>query len=343
MTNTAHISAAQGDPWVTGYCRCTRPEIVSLSEVDKEALAAAGSVLVVITWLQRQAILPGPLETHCALPSVHDNHQTIPGSTRRTVGGIPQASARSVGASQEWWLVGCGSSQVCEEQKCEEEVFPLAMNYLDRFLAVVPTRKCNLQLLGAVCMFLASKLKETRPLTAEKLCIYTDNSIRPQELLEWELVVLGKLKWNLAAVTPNDFIEHIVRKLPLPEEKLVLIRKHVQTFIALCATDFNFAMYPPSMIATGSVGAAICGLQLDSGDQSQWGDSLTDLLAKITNTEVDCLKECQEQIERVLVSSLREGRQQQQQQQQVQRGPSSKTMDELDQSSTPTDVRDINL
>uniref|UniRef100_A0A671UQP6 Cyclin D2, a n=1 Tax=Sparus aurata TaxID=8175 RepID=A0A671UQP6_SPAAU len=106
-------------------------------------------------------------------------------------------------------MVATWMLEVCEEQKCEEEVFPLAMNYLDRFLAVVPTKKCNLQLLGAVCMFLASKLKETRPLTAEKLCIYTDNSIRPQELLEWELVVLGKLKWNLAAVTPNDFIEHI--------------------------------------------------------------------------------------------------------------------------------------
>lgn len=55
-------------------------------------------------------------------------------------------------------------------------------------------------------------------------------------LQEWELVVLGKLKWNLAAVTPNDFIEHIMRRLPLPEDKLTLIRKHVQTFIALCAT-----------------------------------------------------------------------------------------------------------
>lgn len=57
------------------------------------------------------------------------------------------------------------------------------MNYLDRFLSLEPLKKSRLQLLGATCMFVASKMKETIPLTAEKLCIYTDNSIRPEELL----------------------------------------------------------------------------------------------------------------------------------------------------------------
>jgi len=77
----------------------------------------------------------------------------------------------------------CRSLQVCEEQHQEEEVFPLSVNLLDRFLTSVQTKKSRLQLLGCVCLFISSKLLDTVPLTAEKLVMYTDFSITTSDLL----------------------------------------------------------------------------------------------------------------------------------------------------------------
>ena len=81
----------------------------------------------------------------------------------------------------------CVCIQVCEEQRREEEVFPLAANLLDRFLSVVQVKKTQLQLLGAACMFIASKMMEMSPLDAQALVIYTDQSITLDELLVCDL------------------------------------------------------------------------------------------------------------------------------------------------------------
>ena len=72
--------------------------------------------------------------------------------------------------------------EVSEEQQCQPDVFHLAVNYMDRFLSKVHIKKSQFQLLGAVCLFLASKFKEVTPLPAENLVIYTENSITAYEI-----------------------------------------------------------------------------------------------------------------------------------------------------------------
>lgn len=55
-------------------------------------------------------------------------------------------------------------------------------------------------------------------------------------LQDWEVLVLGKLKWDLAAVIAHDFLALILHRLSLPRDRQALVKKHAQTFLALCAT-----------------------------------------------------------------------------------------------------------
>ncbi|XP_056138019.1 G1/S-specific cyclin-D1-like [Lampris incognitus] len=202
--------------------------------------------------------------------------------------------------------------EVCEERRCEEEVFLLAVNYLDRFLSVEPTKKSHLQLLGAACVFLASKIKESTPLTTDQLCYYTDSSITPAQLLQMELLVLNRLKWDLSSVTPLAFIDHFLCQLPHKRESRPTLRKHVHTFVALCATDVKFIAGPPSMVAAGSVIAAMEGLHIMIMGNVITSQTVTQQLARIIRTDVSCIRACQQQIELLLETSLRQVQQCQQ-------------------------------
>ena len=76
----------------------------------------------------------------------------------------------------EWML------DIVQQERSQPEVFCLAINILDRFLSTCAIYKTQLQLLGAVCLLIASKIREPCPIPGKTLITYTDYSITAEEL-----------------------------------------------------------------------------------------------------------------------------------------------------------------
>ena len=148
--------------------------------------------------------------------------------------------------------------EVCQELGCQPEVFCLAMNLMDRFLARCRIIKSQLQLLGAVCLFLSSKFKETAPIPSEKLVMYTDFSVTLEEIREWELIVLHKLKWDLCSSTALDYLDHIIPRLIIhPSVDHAKLRRQTETIIALTSTQYIFSYVRPSVIASSAIAVSL--------------------------------------------------------------------------------------
>ncbi|CAH0561378.1 unnamed protein product [Brassicogethes aeneus] len=201
----------------------------------------------------------------------------------------------------EWMM------EVCEEQKCQDEVFNLAMNYMDRFLMCCRIKKNQLQLLGTACMLIASKLREPRPLSGEMLVYYTDHSVTKEQLWSWELLVLKTLKWDISAVTPQAFLKHILSRLAVEEVgvSLEMVISHAKTLVTLCAREFEFSMYHPSIIACASISSALCGVGWLGKSQNTL-ETLLDHLYRITSIEKDYIQECLRKIDDMVRSSARQ-------------------------------------
>ncbi|XP_065295100.1 G1/S-specific cyclin-D3-like isoform X1 [Dermacentor albipictus] len=245
-------------------------------------------------------------------------------------------------------------SEVCEEQGCEDSVFPTAMNLLDRYLSVAVARKSQLQLLGCVCLLLASKLRQTRALAVDVLAYYTDHSVTVQEIQAWELQVLDRLNWDVASVVANDFVDHLVAMLSLPDCGDT-VRRHANTFISLCASEYHFMSYSPALLATSSVAAAVHGLR-GPLYTTRAQDQLTSTLERITHVRTVDIRRCVLEIETLMATSVAAF---QQQQSYVKGGSAAVTSfatsknnalvapssadPSCSQPNTPTDVQDISF
>jgi len=181
--------------------------------------------------------------------------------------------------------------EVCQELCCPPEVFCLAMNLMDRFLAKTRIEKSQLQLLGAVCLFLSSKFKEAAPIPSEKLVMYTDFSVSLESIREWELFVLYKLKWDLSASTGLDYLDHILPKLELEAGvDTRQVRRHTETVIALSATHYLFSYVRPSVIAASAIAVTYRSLSANLSEEA--AAPFLQHLRQVTQTEAGELQAC---------------------------------------------------
>lgn len=104
------------------------------------------------------------------------------------------------------WLV-----EVSEEYKLCADTLYQAVNYLDRYLSLQRAQRSQLQLIGVVCMWVASKYEEIYPPNVADYCYITDNTYDKRQLLDMEEVVLKRLDYELTVPTAKTFLRRLLQ------------------------------------------------------------------------------------------------------------------------------------
>jgi len=143
--------------------------------------------------------------------------------------------------------------EVCEDQQCQPQIFFLAVFYMDRVLSTLTIKKNQFQLLAAVCILLASKFSQVVSITSEQLVIYTDNSVSKKELLQWEIMVLEVLKWEISTPTVNCFLNLLYSSFNVSEQ----VQRQAEAIAALAITEYKFLMAKDSVLAASALATAL--------------------------------------------------------------------------------------
>eukprot|EP00257_Ricinus_communis_P006626 XP_002522147.2 cyclin-D4-1 [Ricinus communis] len=93
----------------------------------------------------------------------------------------------------------------------------LSVNYFDRFLSShsFPGNGWPLQLLSVACLSLAAKMEEMDvPLLLDLQVLEPGFIFEPKTIQRMELHVMSNLNWRLRSVTPFDYLDYFISRLP---------------------------------------------------------------------------------------------------------------------------------
>nr|CDS33311.1 G1:S specific cyclin D1 [Hymenolepis microstoma] len=143
--------------------------------------------------------------------------------------------------------------EVCDHRNAPTEVLAHTIQLIDRFVSQTKTDKREYQLVGAACLLISTKLKETVPVSVEDLVRYSDFSITKEDICMKELLISISLKYDLSMITVTDFIKPLVDRCPVDAELNRIIRHCSSTLYHKVAHVEGLNWYLPSYVASSCI------------------------------------------------------------------------------------------
>ncbi|XP_030002875.1 G1/S-specific cyclin-E1-like [Sphaeramia orbicularis] len=175
-TNTVTKQALGGSPGVTRTVWRFKAEPVSMTSLLRPSLLHPGSG----SWMEVNS---------------HRN-------SSRFLQMHPRIEPRMRSILLDWMM------EVSEAFTLQRHTFYLAQDYFDRFMQrQYNVQKESLQVIGATCLFLASKMEESRAVKLKQVVDVGDGAYTEQDVRRVELLILKTLGWRLSSDTALFWLE----------------------------------------------------------------------------------------------------------------------------------------
>jgi len=133
-----------------------------------------------------------------------------------------------------------------------QETLFLAVNIIDRFLSKRQVAKDKLQLVGATCLLIASKMEDMWPPLVRDLVYVASNAFTKQDLKKMERTICNAIRFEVVCPTVAPFLARFGKAGQLDSTG-----KKLATYITeLALHDYGNLKYAPSMIAASAVALA---------------------------------------------------------------------------------------
>jgi hypothetical protein len=132
------------------------------------------------------------------------------------------------------------------------ETIALAVNLLDRYLALGSKRVPEVKMIAVAALVIASKM-HGRTLSAKQLIAPGATHFSARDVMKMEFVICSALKWELTPVTPYEIMKYVLLYSAADGETLKNLVLFAQHFIDYALCEYAVMKYSQRSIAMAAV------------------------------------------------------------------------------------------